>query len=310
MSAAARRAAPVAAGLLADRLLGEPPGAWHPVAGFGRAMQTLEAWCYRDSRRRGVLYAAAGIGGSALVGLGPGRCRSPLIRTAATAAATYLCVAEQALERAASDVADPLAAGNLDTARLRLRSLVGRDPANLDESEIARAVVESVAENAVDAVVAPAVWALVGGAPAVLAYRATNTLDAMVGHRSARYGRFGWAAARSDDAANWIPARLTAALVVAVRPRRAPEVWRAVRLQAPGHPSPNAGVAEAAFAAALGVRLGGVNDYDGILERRPDLGFGAPAGVGDIDRARTLLRHVTGAMAAVLCVVAAGRARR
>src|SRR5204863_6463621 len=124
---------------------------------------------------------------------------------------------------------------------------VGRDPSELDESGVARAVVESVAENTVDAVVAPACWAAVFGAPGVLAHRAVNTLDAMVGHRSARYARFGWAAARLDDGAAWVPARLTAVLVALVRPRAARLVWQAVRRDAPAHPSPNAGVAEAAF---------------------------------------------------------------
>ena len=158
---------------------------------------------------------------------------------------------------------------------------MGRTPTGLDENEIARAVVESVAENTVDALVAPAFWAATCGAPGALGYRAVNTLDAMVGHRSARYLAYGWASARLDDVANYLPARLTAALVAGVRPDCTPAIWQAVRSQAPAHPSPNAGVAEAAFAVALGVRLGGRNRYGDRVEYRPWLGQGRPpAGSG------------------------------
>jgi adenosylcobinamide-phosphate synthase len=129
-----------------------------------------------------------------------------------------------------------LEAGNLDAARAALPALVGRDPSELGEDEIARAVVESVAENTVDAVVAPVVWAAVGGGVGALVYRAVNTMDSMVGHHGERYERFGWAAARLDDVVNWVPARLAAAIVALLRPSRAGEVWRAVREDAPGTP--------------------------------------------------------------------------
>jgi adenosylcobinamide-phosphate synthase len=181
-----------------------------------------------------------------------------------------------------------------------LPALVGRDAAELDAAGIARAVVESLAENTVDALVAPVVWAVLGGAAGALAYRAVNTMDAMVGHRSARYARYGWAAARLDDVANFVPARLTAGLVACVRPRRARAVLVAVRTQAGAHPSPNSGVAEAAFAAALGVRLGGTNTYGGRVEVRPQLGTGRPPGPSDIAGAARLSRQVGMALAAVL----------
>jgi adenosylcobinamide-phosphate synthase len=302
---AARRQAAlgaVAAGIAADWLLGEPPAAWHPVAAFGRAMQGLEARCYADSRRRGLAYAATGAGVAALAGSlldrGAGAASAAAWRRqAGVALATYVAVAGRALAGAANEVAAALAAGDIDGARARLPSLVGREPDGLDQAEIVRAVVESVAENTVDAVVAAALWAACGGAAAVLAYRAVNTLDAMVGHRSPRYARFGWAAARADDLAGWLPARLTALLVVAVRPGAAVRVWAAVRHQAGAHPSPNAGVAEAAFAAALGVRLGGANTYGGRRENRPWLGTGSPPRPPDIARAIRLSRHVTVAMA-------------
>ena len=122
----------------------------------------------------------------------------------------------------------------------------GRDPSSLSADEVARAVVESVAENSVDAVVAPVVWGTVAGGVGALTYRAINTMDAMVGHHSDRFEQFGWASARVDDLVNWVPARIAAALVALLRPRQAREVWRAVRVDAPRHPSPNAGVIEAA----------------------------------------------------------------
>jgi adenosylcobinamide-phosphate synthase len=281
------------AGIAVDRLLGEPPARWHPVARFGQAMGWLEVRCYSDRRAAGTAYAAAGVSGALAAGLVAER----LAGGWANAAATYTAVAGRALADAARQVSGSLAGGDLEAARRHVTALVGRDPDGLDAPELARAVIESVAENTVDAVVAPSVWAAAGGAPAVLAYRAINTLDAMVGHRSPRYARFGWAAARLDDCANWVPARVTALLVAAVRPRAAVRVGRAVRRQAGAHPSPNAGVAEAAFAAALGLRLGGVNRYDGRSERRPQLGTGRPATGADIERAVRLSGDVTAALA-------------
>jgi adenosylcobinamide-phosphate synthase len=228
--------------------------------------------------------------------------------------ATYVAVAGKALAAAAENVAVPLRAGDLAASRQVLPALVGRDPSRLDGQEISRAVVESVAENTVDAIVAPVFWATVAGAPGVLAYRALNTLDAMVGHRSPRYARFGWASARADDFAAWVPARVTALLVAAVRPASATRIWMAVHTQAPSHPSPNAGVAEASFAAALGLRLGGRNRYGHGTEVRPALGDGRPPEVGDIERARALSRDVTIALGALVLaprlLVGAPRAAR
>jgi adenosylcobinamide-phosphate synthase len=223
-----------------------------------------------------------------------------------TGLATYLSVAHRALSEAGTAVADALSDDDLPRARLLLASLVGRATADLDAAEISRAVVESLAENTVDAVVAPAFWAFVAGAPGALGYRAVNTMDASVGYLSARYARYGWASARLDDLANYVPARLTAALVVAVRPRSAGAVWRAVRRDAPSHPSPNSGVAEAAFAAALGLQLGGVNVYGAREERRPRLGCGRVPGVADIATTVALCRDVTNGMLALLLLFACG----
>ena len=240
------------------------------MAAFGSAMTAFERRAYDGTRAGGVVHAGVGLGLGVLAGTVLGR--GPLATTAATA----IAVAGRGLGDAAALVGGALTIGDLDAARRALPSLVGRDPTGLDAEEIARAVVESVAENTVDAVVAPALWAAVGGAPGALGYRAVNTMDAMVGHRSDRYAEYGWASARLDDAANWVPARLTAALVMAVRPRAAAGVVRAVRHDAPAHPSPNSGVAEAAFAGALGLRLGGVSRYGDRVEIRPPLGDGRP----------------------------------
>lgn len=283
-----------AAGIVVDGVLPEPPSAVHPVALFGRAMTGVEHHLYRDRRAAGVLYALTGTA----LGVGAG------LAVGSTAVATTMAVAGHSLVETATGIGTALDAGDLDRARALLPSLVGRDPTGLDEKEVARAVVESVAENTVDAVVAPALWGAVAGAPGVLAHRAVNTLDSMVGHRSARYANFGWASARLDDAMAWLPARITAALVALVRPGRAGGVARAVRRQAPAHPSPNSGVAEAAFAAALGVRLGGESRYGDRVELRPPLGDGRAVEPGDIHRAVRLSQDVGSGLAAGL--VAAG----
>jgi len=278
-------AASAAIGVVADRLLGEPPASLHPVAGFGRAMQAVEERIYADERAAGVLHAAAGLALGALAG-----------RTVrSTAVATWSAVAGRSLGEAATRAGDALAAGDLDRARELLPALVGRDPSQLDAKEVARAVVESVAENTVDAVVAPALWAAVAGAPGALAHRAVNTMDAMVGYRDERYQRYGWASARMDDAAAWVPARATAALVAACRPRAAALVWQTVRRDAAAHPSPNSGVAEAAFAAALGLRLGGESRYGERVELRPALGTGRPPEAADI-ASSVRLSHDVGLM--------------
>ncbi len=289
-----------ATGIALDRLLPEPPENLHPVVLFGSAMAALERRIYRDTRSAGLVHAAFGL----LVGLTAGL----VLRS--TSLATGSAVAGRGLADAARDVGRSLEADDLVRARRMLPALVGRDPEGLAPDEIARAAVESVAENTVDAVVAPAFWGAVAGAPGALGFRAVNTLDSMVGHRTPRYASYGWASARLDDAAGWVPARIAAALVALVRPSRAPAVWRAVIRQAPGHPSPNAGVAEAAFAAALGVCLGGVNRYGDRVERRPLLGVGRAPEAGDIEAAIKLSGDVTAALAVVLAVMGLVGCRR
>ncbi|EUA37816.1 cobD/Cbib family protein [Mycobacterium avium subsp. avium 2285 (R)] len=207
-------------GYLADRALGDPRRG-HPVALFGRAAAGLENLSYRDGRVAGALHVAVSIGAVGLLGLAVHRAAAragPRWSIAATAAAGWVCSGGSSLTRTGLAMAELLQRGDVDAARRLLPSLCGRDPAALDAAGLARAALESVAENTSDAQVAPLLWAAAGGVPAVLAYRGINTLDAMIGHRSPRYLRFGWAAAKLDDIANYPAARVTASLTVLLAP--------------------------------------------------------------------------------------------
>jgi len=305
-SRARATAAGLVAGVLLDQLAGDPRRG-HPVALFGAAAGRLEALLWRDDRIAGTGYAALLVAAPVLLGR-PARGLSAPWLAAATAVGTWAVLGSRTLPGEADAVAAHLRRGDLPAARRRLTHLVGRRTDSLDEAEIARAVVESVAENTSDAVVAPLLWGAVAGLPGLLGYRAVNTLDAMVGHHSPRYENFGWASARADDLANYLPARLTAALTAAVAPAAGGN-WRAAlsvaRADGRRHPSPNAGVAEAAFAGALGLRLGGRNDYGSHVEDRPVLNAaGRAPGVNDIARAARLSRAVTAA-GAVSCAAIA-----
>jgi adenosylcobinamide-phosphate synthase len=184
-------------------------------------------------------------------------------------------IAQKSLKQAALSVYDPLVSNDMDEARHKLSWIVGRDTEQLEESEIVRAAVETVAENTSDGITAPLFWALIGGAPLALIYRAINTCDSMVGYKNEKYLEFGWASARLDDVANWIPSRITSmCMLLSKRPlfmTRA-EAWKLVRRDARKHPSPNSGWGEAAVAAILGVQLGGVNYYKGIISKRATMG--------------------------------------
>jgi adenosylcobinamide-phosphate synthase len=302
-TAAQARLLGVVAGYLADLTFADPARG-HPVALFGTAAARVERVTYRDSRTAGVVHVGLLVGGAGLLGAALQRRAGP---TAATALATWVSLGGTSLARTGNRMASFLDGGDNDAARRLLPSLCGRDPAALDEGGLARAALESVAENTSDAQVAPLLWAAAGGAPGVLGYRAINTLDAMIGYRSPRYLRFGWAAARLDDLANYIGARVTAGLVVVCAPLAGGSPGGAVRAwrrDAGRHPSPNAGVVEAAFAGALGVRLGGPTQYRHELQIRPTLGDGRPPTVGDLRRAVRLSQLVQAsavALAALAC---------
>jgi adenosylcobinamide-phosphate synthase len=302
------RAVGLALGCLADALLADPRRG-HPVAAFGTAAAALERFTYSDSRSVGVAHAGALLGALAALGVLADRAaarRGPAWSAGVTACATFVALGGTSLARTGAEMARLLEAADVDGARALVPSLCGRDPASLDESGIARATVESVAENTSDAQVAPLWWGALAGVPGLLVYRGANTLDAMIGHRSPRYGRFGWAAARFDDVANYLPARATGVLVAVCAPavggstRESLAVWRR---DASRHPSPNAGVVEAAFAGALGVRLGGPTQYPHRLEIRPMLGDGHSPESADVTRSVRLSRAVQAAAAGAAVII-------
>jgi adenosylcobinamide-phosphate synthase len=296
------RATGLLLGVALDAVLGDPSQG-HPVAAFGRVANALERPLYGKTKARGALYAGLLTTAAAATGLAAQRkAASTPARIALTAAATWAVVGGTSLRREGHAMAESLQRGDLDAARGRLPHLCARDPEGLDAKALARATVESVAENTSDAAVGPLVWGAVAGVPGLLAYRAVNTLDAMVGYRNERYAEFGWAAARLDDLANWVPARLTALLTVACAPAPA-NAYRALREDGGKHPSPNAGHCEAAFAGALGVRLGGTNTYGSRVEHRPELGDGPAPDIQDIRRATRLSAAVTVAAAVLMALL-------
>ncbi|MCW4355341.1 cobalamin biosynthesis protein [Hoyosella sp. YIM 151337] len=296
------RAAGIALGYTADRLLGDPRE-YHPVAGFGRCAAALERAIYRDRRAAGIVYTTVLAGGAlgAAVLLDRRVSAAALPRAVLLGAATWAALGGTSLTRVGHRMADRLESGDVLGARDVLPSLCGRDAELLDSDGLARAAVESVAENTSDAAIGPLVYALVLGTPGVVMYRAVNTLDAIVGYKSPRYLRFGWASARLDDLLNLLPARVSAAATVAAAPLIGGDrvatltVWRR---DAAAHPSPNAGVAEASMAGALGVRLGGLTEYRHGPEQRPVLGSGPQPSVADLRRAVRLSGRVQDLVAA------------
>ncbi|HEY3561396.1 MAG TPA: cobalamin biosynthesis protein [Kribbella sp.] len=295
----AGRALGIVLGFAADRVLGDPKRL-HPVAGFGQAATRLEKHLYDDSRPAGVSYTATLVGVTTVLGLAVERLtrKHPLLHISATAAATWVVLGARSLDREAETMAGLLEENDIPAARDRLSHLCARDASGLEADELARATVESIAENTSDACVAPLLWGGVFGVPGLLGYRAANTLDAMVGYRSPKYANFGWASARLDDVLNLLPARVCAVLTALMSGRSA-ETLAVWRRDARKHPSPNAGPVEAAFAGALGVTLGGTNDYGSYVEDRGTLGDGPAPAVPDVRRTAKLARRV-GLAAAIL----------
>ncbi len=283
-------------GFALDRLLGDPSHG-HPVAGFGALATALERRTWRPDRRAGIMHVALLLAVAGYVGRRADGSR------ASSVLVVWVALGGSSLERAALTMADLLRAGELPAARAHAPMLVGRDPRELDAHELCRATIESVAENTADALVGAMLWGALAGGPGVAVYRAANTLDAMIGHRSPRYEHFGWAAARLDDLLTWPAARLTALLTVLIAPLAgadAREALRVMRRDGASHPSPNAGLVEAAFAGALGVRLGGTNRYSTHTEHRPPLGDGPTPSTEDIARA-VLLSRLVGRASVVAC---------
>jgi len=269
-------------GLVVDLLVGDPPNRWHPVAWHGRLASWCERRCYRDSRLAGaVIWALAVLPALALGTLLEG---CGIVEPGALA----VVVGGRSLAGEALEVARLIEEGDLEGARVQVRRLVGRDAEGLEAQEVARAAIESVAENATDSLVAPWWWYQVAGVPGAFLFRASNTLDAMFGHRSARYLRFGWASAKVDDLLAAPGALVAVCATMLLRPGRI----RAICAQLPRaleHPSLNAGLVEAAFAGALGVQLGGVNRYGPREVLLPVLPAGPQPDAGAIRRAVGLL---------------------
>lgn len=309
-----------AAALAVDRIVGDPKRLVHPVVLFGRWIRFFEhrmfvASTARHSFFRGLLLCASttiGAGAAAWGIVAAAWAVHPWLGYAANTWLISTTIAWKGLRDAGLQVYVPLSEGRLAEARTYTGYIVGRDTRELDEAECSRAAVETVAENTVDAVVSPVVFALLGGAPLAFVYRAANTLDSMVGYRNERYEWFGKASARLDDALNYVPARLTslllacAAAVAGRNPGNGVRALRAVAAFARLHPSPNSGIPESAVAGALGIRLGGVNIYNGVPSRRATLGWGKrPLEPKDIERTVALLEW-SGALltGGIICTVA------
>jgi len=263
--------------LVLDAAVGDPDWLWrrvpHPVTLFGWAIDRADAaWNgpkTPDAAKRGFGTAVVAAGCAVLMLVGA--ILATILAVAplgwvVTAVVVATLVAQRDLYDHVAAVRAALRRDDLDGARAAVSRIVGRDPSELDEAGVSKAAIESLAENFSDAVVAPVFWFAVLGLPGLLAYKFVNTADSMIGHRSERYREFGWAAARLDDLLNFIPARLSAALITAaayVSRRDAEEAWSAARLEGRKHVSPNAGWPEAAMAGALGIALGGPRSYDG-----------------------------------------------
>jgi adenosylcobinamide-phosphate synthase len=306
-----------------DLALGDPRWLPHPVRWLGAWVSLVERAAWRPAFLAGVaawlavVLPAVLLAGGAVWVLARAQ---PLAGALLAVVAVWLAVCARDLADHARRVQRPLAAGDLAAARGAVGMIVGRDTAGLDAGEVARAAVEAVAESAVDGVVAPLAWAaagacagaaaggLAGGCAGLAAgawlFRAANTLDSRWGHRDARYLRFGWCAARADDALAFLPARLAALCIALAAPLGGGSPVAAVRAwwrDAGRHASPNAGRPEAAMAGALGIRLGGSNRYDGELHHGPVFhAEGRPAAVADIGRAVRLMLAATLLATAVL----------
>jgi adenosylcobinamide-phosphate synthase len=270
----------ITAALVIDHFIGDPPSWPHPVRWFGSLITWLENQLNKGSGRKvkGVLMLSitALIPFSVTLILLFGAYRFHIVfGVVLESVILATTIAQNGLASAAENVYKPLAGGNIEAARKQTALIVGRDTDSLDEQELTRAAVETVAENISDGITVPLFWAVIGGAPFAILYRAVNTCDSMAGYKNDRYKEFGWASARFDDVLNWLPARLTGftmLLAGSVSTREKFRYCRHLQQEARKHPSPNSGWGEAAAALLLGVQLGGVNYYNGMISDRPKMG--------------------------------------
>ena len=298
----------VAAALAVDGLFGEPPVSVHPVVLMGRAISLYEARALTLNGSLRQKLAGLVLAG-ALPALSFALSRAALarvpqnLRAPAEVLLLSTTVSMRGLGGAAAAVGRELEGGTLEGARTRVGEFVGRDTQEMTSDEVARAAVESVAENTSDGVVAPMLYGFLLGAPGALAYKAINTLDSMVGYKTPVHGDLGLVPARLDDWANLLPSRLTAFAASAVSGCFG-HAWKISRSHGPRTRSPNAGWAEAAFAGALGLTLGGINSYGGVQHEGPTLGVGRPPQAEDIVRAVRLMRRTCGLILAIFAGIA------
>jgi adenosylcobinamide-phosphate synthase len=263
-----------------DLLVGDPPQWPHPVKWIGSMISFFEKrWNQGKQRRlKGLLMLFIVLlipFGIVLMIVILGYKIHPLVGIIIESVIIATTIAQRSLKEASLEVYQPLKKGDLVDARRKLSYIVGRDTDFLEEGEIARGAIETVAENTSDGVTAPMFWAFLGGAPLAMVYRAANTCDSMVGHLSDRYKEFGWASAKWDDVMNWIPSRLTGIIMLIGNPPESMgyrNAWKILFRDARKHPSPNSGWGEAAVAAILGIQLGGTNYYKGMVSNRAKMG--------------------------------------
>ena len=295
----------ILAAVLLDHFLGEPRR-FHPLVGFGNLVRRVEKLFYGTADAAPAMHYLRGILAVCvllvpLVALAALLQQFSIFGTLFSIVLLYFAIAPRSLREHAERVADAFSAGDLPDARRQVSMMVSRDTTQLDESGVARATVESVLENGSDAVFGALFWFAVAGAPGVLLYRLSNTLDAMWGYRNVRYNYFGWAAARLDDVLNFIPARLTALTYALLgNTCTALNCWRQ---QARAWDSPNAGPVMASGAGSLSVMLGGAAIYHGVNEVRPILGAGSAAQPSDIARAIALVQRGVWLWVAVLLLI-------
>jgi adenosylcobinamide-phosphate synthase len=274
----------IVAAWLTDIVIGDPEWAPHPVRWMGRAISFGDNVMNRGTHSNARAFIAGAVLAIVVVGASAGAAWvlvraawavSPMLGAAVEITLAATTLATRSLITEARAVLTPLRSDALDIARDRLSRIVGRDTRSLEPSEIFRAVIETVAESTSDGIIAPLLYLAIGGVPIAMAYKAVNTLDSMIGHPEPPYEWFGTFSARLDDVANYVPARITAALIAAAplivggHPWQAIKIWRADGRR---HASPNAGQVEAMMAGALGVQLGGSNFYDGVEVPRPLIG--------------------------------------
>ncbi|AIQ12247.1 adenosylcobinamide-phosphate synthase CbiB [Paenibacillus durus] len=305
--------------IVIDLLIGDPRGIPHPVIGIGKTISAAESalrkWGTGRAAERAlgvllVLIVLSAVYAAAFLILWLAGLIHPIIRLLAEVWLISTTIAIKGLGDAGMQVFRPLIKGDLDSARTYVGYIVGRETHALSEREVTRATVETVAENIVDAVVAPLFYALIGGAPLALLYRAVNTLDSMVGYKNDKYRYFGWASARLDDVLNYIPARITGLLLWAAalmtKELNAGRAWQAMRRDAAKHPSPNSGIPEAAVAGALGIQLGGFNSYGGIVSERARMGTATRQLAAEDIRQTIKILRLTAAIIVTLLLLAAG----